>query len=93
MSRIWWFNYCPLIWMCQSERLNNKSNILHRRYLTLIYNDKLYAFEQLDKDSSVSIHIRNLKTLGIEMYKIVNGSSPALIISETFYEGRYSLRH
>ena len=30
------FNYCPIIWMCQSQALNNKINRLHER--CLIYN-------------------------------------------------------
>ena len=82
--------------MCHSRALNNKLNRLHERCLRLIYNDKRSTFEQLlDKDNSVSIHIRNLQTLAIEMYKVVNGSSP-LIMNEIFQlreQSRYNLRH
>ena len=65
------FSYCPLVWMCHSRALNNKINRLHERCLRLIYNDKQLTFEELlEKDDSVSIHIRNLQTLPIEMYKL-----------------------
>ena len=65
------FSYCPLVWMCYGRALNNKINRLHERCLRLIYNDKQLTFEELlEKDDSVSIHIRNLQTLAIEMYKL-----------------------
>ena len=68
-------NYCSLIWMCHIRLLNSKLNRLHERWLILLYNDKQPTFEQpLDKDSCV--HISNLQTHVIEMYKAVNGSTP-----------------
>ena len=33
------FSYCPLIWMCHSRTNNRKINMLHERYLRIIYND------------------------------------------------------
>ena len=89
-------NCFPLFWMCHNRASNNKLNRLHKRALRLTYNHKTSTFEQLlHKDSSVPIQIRNLQTLGIEIYKVVIGSSP-LIMNENFKlrdEGRYNLRH
>ena len=62
------FNYCPLVWMCHSHALNNKRNRLHEHRLRLRCNNKQLTFEELlKKYDSVSIHIRNLQTLAIEM--------------------------
>ena len=53
--------------------------MLHERCLRIIYNDKQSSFtELLNKDSSVSIHIRNIQSLIIEMFRFVNGLSPPL---------------
>ena len=69
------FNYCPLIWMCHSA-----INMLHERCLRIIYNDKQLSFtELLNKDNSVSIHIRNIQRLAIEMFRFYNGLSPPLM--------------
>ena len=90
------FSCCPLVWMCHSRASNNKINRLHERCLRLIYNDKQWTFEELlEKDDSVSIHIKNLQTLAIDMYKVMNGSS-AEIMKEIFRireENGYTLRH
>ena len=61
--------------MCHIRVLNSKLNRLHERCLRLIYTDKQSTFEKLfDKDSC--IHISNLETRAIEMYKVVNDSTP-----------------
>ena len=58
------FNYCQLVWMCHNRTNNNKVNCLNERCLRLIYNDKKSSFKDvLEKDRSVSIHHRNLRTL------------------------------
>ena len=74
------FNYCPLTWMCHSRAKNNKINRLHERCLRIIYEDKASTFEQLlEKDSSVSIHTRNLRFLAVEMFKVVKSLAPTII--------------
>ena len=73
------FNYCPLIWMCHNRTTNGKINRLHERCLPIIYNDKQSPFKILsEKDSSVSIHDRNIQCLATEMYKVSNGLSPPI---------------
>ena len=74
------FSYCPLTWMFHSRKLNNKINKLHERCLRIVYNNNTPSYEDLlEKDSSVSIHIQNLQTLAIELYKVVNAFSPDLM--------------
>ena len=46
------FNYCSVIWMCNSRALNNKINRLDERCLPMIYNDKTSTFKELlEKDN------------------------------------------
>ena len=66
--------------MCHSRAKNNKINRLYERCLRIIYKDKASTFEQLlEKDSSVSIHTRNLRFLAVEMFKVVKGLAPTII--------------
>ena len=74
------FNYCPLIWMCHNRTTNRKISRLHERCLCVIYNDKQSFFKMLlEKDSSVSIHDRNIQCLATEMCKLSNGLSPPIV--------------
>ena len=75
----------PPVWMCHSRALNNKINVLRERCLKLIYNDKQLTF----------VHIRNLQTRAIEIYKVVNGGSPEIMkaIFRIREENLYNLRH
>ena len=90
------FSYCPLIWMYHSRANNRKNNMLRERCLRIIYNDKQSSFtELLNKDSSVSIHIRNIQRLAIELLKFYNVLSPPLMnnIFNLREENPYNLRH
>ena len=54
--------------------------MLHERCLRIIYNDKQSSFiKLLNKDNSVSIHIRNIQRLATEMFRFYNGISPPLM--------------
>ena len=58
------FNYCPLVWMFDSRSINNKIN-------RFVYNDFKSSFKNLlEKDGTVSIHVKNLQKLKTEMFKI-----------------------
>ena len=88
------FNYCPLVWMFHSRKLNNRINNIHERALRLVYKDDSLSFEELlVKDSSVTIHQRNIQLLATEIYKIINNISP-LIMDELIQtrEPPYNLR-
>ena len=63
--------------MCHSRTNNRRIDRLHERCLRIIYNDKQSSFKELlEKDSSVSIHERNVQILTTEMYKVSNNFSP-----------------
>ena len=89
------FSYCPPVWMCHSGTNNNKISRLHERCLGIVYNDRYLSFnELLEKDGSVSIHMRNIQILATEMYKLVNNLSPT-IMNRAFKlksDSRYNLR-
>ena len=54
-----------------SRTLNDLINRLHKRALSLVYNDFSSSFsELLEKDKSVTIHHRNLQTLAYEIFKV-----------------------
>ena len=72
------FSYCPLGWMYHSRTNNNKMKRLHDRCLRVVYNDKQSSFnELLEKDDSVSIHMRNIQILATKIYKLVNNLLPS----------------
>ena len=73
-------NYCPLIWMLHSRSNNSKIKHFHERCLRLIYKDKQSSYEELlIKDSTVSIHHKNIQTLAAEMFNVKNEMSPKII--------------
>ena len=82
--------------MCHNRTNNNKINRIHERCLRLIYNDKKSSFKDLlQKDGSVSIHHRNLRTLAAELCKVFKGLNP-VIFAEAFpvrQHSQYNLRN
>ena len=58
------FAFCPSVWMCRDKTSDNCMNHLHERALRTVYNDNVPTFEKvLEKDNSVTIHVRNLRIL------------------------------
>lgn len=88
------FSHCPLIWMFCSRNLNSRINRVHERALRLVYKDYNSSFSSLlEKDSSVSIHDRNLQILVTEVYKVKhNQSQNVLQRSLRNTESNYNLR-
>ena len=89
------FGYCPLVWMNHSRTLNNRINELHKRELSLVYNDFSSSFSEiLEKDKSATILHRNLQTLAYEIFKVKKAMVPE-ILTEIFpqVESNYSLRN
>ena len=65
--------------MFHSGKLNHKINKIHERTLRIVYVDHQCTFEELlARDSSFTIHERNLQKLAIEMLKVNNGLSVQL---------------
>ena len=82
-------NDCPLVWMCHSCTFNRTNNI-HHRALRILYKDK----KLLQKDKSVSVHMKNLQYLATEIFKVKNRLSP-IIMREVFHfqeKDSYNLR-
>ena len=78
-----------------SYRLNNRINHIHERALRIIYQDYNSSFKELPrKDSSLSIHQKNLELLVTEMFKVKIGCGPD--ITKEIFEienGNYNFRH
>ena len=63
-----------------SRMINRRINYIHERALRLVYDDYISSFEDLlRKDSTVSIHYRDVQKVAIEMYKIKYNVGPQLI--------------
>ena len=74
------FGYCPLVWFFCSRKINNRMNRIQERALRIVYKDYVSTFAQLlEKDSSVSIHTRNLQVLAAEIFKARNNLSPPIV--------------
>ena len=63
----------------------NKINRIYERALRITYNSKSSFQDTFDKDNSVTIHHRNIRTLAIEKFKVLRGLSPPLL-NEVFVE-------
>ena len=75
---------CVLIWMFCNKSSNTQINHLHKRALRIAYNDNDSTFEDLlKKDNSVTIHHKNIRLLGIELWKVKNTLS-SHVMSEIF---------
>ena len=70
---------------------------IHERALRIVYRDKESTFKELlEKDNSVTVHVKNLQVLVTEMYKVQNNCSPKIkkkvfTTNEPIYE--YHLRN
>ena len=66
--------------MFHSRRLNNRVNHIHERALRIVYQDYNSSFKELlRKDSSVTVHQRNLKLLVTEKFKVNIGCAPDIM--------------
>ena len=66
--------------MCHGRGLNNKINNILERALRIVYFDKISSFKTLLKrDKSTSIHMKNLKYLAAELFKVKNGLCPEIM--------------
>ena len=89
------FNYYSLVWMFHSRSIKNKINRSHERFLRIVYNDFKLSFKNLlEKDGTISIHVKNLQKLATEMFKISKNFSVPLM-SKLFYHkvNHYDLRN
>ena len=90
-----YFNYCPIVWMFCSRKMNNLINNVHKRALRVAYNDYDSTFEVLlSKDHATTIHQQNLQRLAIEMYKTKINQNPNFLNDIfKFHQSSYDLRN
>ena len=70
------FNYCPLLWMFSTRKVNHKINRLHERGSRALLNDETSTFnDMLLKSNDTTIHVKNIQKLIIELYKHLYGLS------------------
>ena len=72
------FQYFPLVWLFCTIAEGNLINRKSKRAMRMIYtNDNDEALNALlQKDGILSIHIRNLQILMVEVYKTINHLNP-----------------
>ena len=94
------FSYCPVVWMFHSWKLNARINRLHERalvvvYIRVVYNDFDSSFDKLiRRDSSTTLHQRNLQKLMTEIFKVETGIALELMIGVFEFAGvPYNLRN
>ena len=74
------FNYCPLIWMYGCKSNNVLINKIHKRALSTVYLKFDTSLEALlEIDNSVSVHVRHLRFLLVEVYKTLNRENPEFL--------------
>ena len=77
-------NYYSLVWICHIRSLNIKIHNIHKRALRIVCQSKKSNLQDLlQKDKSVSIHMKNLQYLATEIYKLINDLCPK-IMKEVF---------
>ena len=70
---------CPVVWMFHGQKRNACTNRFHKRALRLIYRDFDSSFEELlRRDSSTTLHQRNLQKRMTEIFKVKTGIAPDL---------------
>ena len=80
-----------------NRNLNNNINRIHERALIIVYKDKKSILKELlEKDNSLTIHVKNLQLLVMKMYTVQNNRLPEIKIkvfptNEPIYE--YDLRN
>ena len=74
------FKYCPLIWMFSSRASNTLIDRVHKRALRVVFSNFSLSHEELlNRTNTVKIHIQNLQTLMVEVFKSLNGLGPSFM--------------
>ena len=90
------FNYCPLVWHFCCERNTKKLEKIQERALRFIYNDSDSSYENLlEKSQLPSLRLRRLRSMAIEVFKIINKQTPVYLhdlvtIKKSSYSFRYN---
>ena len=74
------FSYCPLAWHFCSSTSTNKLEKVQERALRFINNDVTSSLPDLLKQTNTQpLHVRRMKLMACEVFKIVNDLSPKYI--------------
>ena len=74
------FNYCPLAWHFCSKSNSKKLEKIQERALRFVYDDFESTYEDLlDKSNIPSLHIKRLRTMAVEAFRILNDMSPSVL--------------
>ena len=74
------FNYCPLIWHFCGQCSTNKLEKVQERALRFVYNDYVSPYADLLKTAGTEyLHIKRVKEMAQEVFKIVNNIAPTFI--------------
>ena len=90
------FNYCPLVWHFCGENNTKKLEKIQERALRFIYNDSDSSYENLlEKSQLPSLRLRRLRSMAIEVFKIINKQTPVYLhdlvtIKKSSYSFRYN---
>ena len=89
------FLYCPVVWMFHRPKRNARINRFHERALQIVYGNFYSSFEELlTRDSSTTLHQRNLQKLMTEIFKVETGIAPELMKGVfEFTDVPYNLRN
>ena len=89
------FNYCPLIWHFCSQCNTNKLEKVQERALRFVYNDYISSHADLLKTAGAEyLHIKRVKEMAREVFKIVNNIAPTFIENIiALKRSQYSLRN
>lgn len=89
------FSYCPLAWHFCSASSTNKLEKIQERALRFIYHDYSSSLgELLNISNTQPLHVRRIKLMASEVYKIVYGISPNYIQDlVTIKESPYNFRN
>ena len=90
------FNFCPLAWYFCTETNTKKMEKLQERGLRFVYNDFSTSYEELLTKAKLStLHIRRMRTMAIETFRILNSLAPPILSNllkkrGNIYNFRYS---
>ena len=74
------FSYCPLVWHFCNEQNCRKIEKIQERALRFIYDDYSSNYNQLLVKSNLpSLKTRRMRTMALEVFKIVNKQSPLFL--------------
>ena len=74
------FSYCPLAWHFCSASSTNKLEKVQERALRFINNDHTSSLNDLLKSTNTQpLHVRRIKQMACEVFKIINKMSPEYI--------------